>query len=148
MTRASTHRRAGARPRDQIAGELAQAIQLRRDLAELEIRHDRALLKRFSLVGGIAAALVLCGVPLLLTAAAWELAQVTELGFAGWLILFACGARRARHRGAWCWESASCEASFADCRTRWRNSGKIWLWVREWAKPGPGRLGTSADIHR
>ncbi len=47
-----------------------------------------ALLKRFSLVGGVSAAMVLCGVPLLLTAAAGELAQVTELGFVGWLIFF------------------------------------------------------------
>ena len=30
-------------------------IQLRRDLADLEIRHDRALIRRFLLVGGIAA---------------------------------------------------------------------------------------------
>ena len=54
----------------QTAGELAQMIQLRRELAELEVRHDRALVKRFLIVGGTAALLVVCGLPLLLTAAA------------------------------------------------------------------------------
>jgi uncharacterized membrane protein YqjE len=70
------------------AGELARMIQLRRDLADLEIRHDRALVKRFLLVGGTAALLVLCGLPLLLTAAALGLAQVTDLGAVGWLSFF------------------------------------------------------------
>lgn len=116
----------------QIAGELAEAIQLRRELAELEVRHDRALLKRFSLVGGLAAAMVLCGVPLLLTAAAWELAQVTELGFAGWLVGFgaafvvpgtvglAVGIRRLR--GEFC----GLQNTLAELR-------EDSLWVREWA---------------
>ena len=72
----------------QIAGELARAIQLRRDLADLEISHDRALLKRFLLVGGLSVAIVLSGVPLLLTAIALGLSQVTEVGLAGWLIFF------------------------------------------------------------
>ena len=116
----------------QIAGELAEAIQLRRELAELEVRHDRALLKRFSLVGGLAAALLLCGVPLLLTAAAWWLAQVTELGFVGWLVGFgavlvvpgtvglAVGIRRLR--GEFC----GLQNTLAELR-------EDSLWVREWA---------------
>ncbi|MHB8861793.1 MAG: phage holin family protein [Pirellulaceae bacterium] len=75
----------------QMAGELAQAIQLRRELVDLELRHDRVVLTRFLLVGGIAAAMVLCGVPLLLTAAAQELAQGTQLDLSAWLTLLGTG---------------------------------------------------------
>ena len=129
----------------QIAGELAEAIQLRRELAELEIRHDRALLKRFSLVGGVSAAMVLCGVPLLLTAAAWELAQVTELGFAGWLVCF----------GAVLVVPGTVGLAAGDSQAAWRvlrtaehaggTPGRFALGARMGA-PGPGRLGKSAHL--
>ena len=119
----------------QIAGELAQAIQLRRDLADLEIRHDRALLKRFLLVGGIAAAMVLSGVPLLLTAAALGLSQVTDLGVADWLVFFGVvlvvpgtvalvlGIRKLR-----C-EFCGLQSTLAELR-------EDSAWVREWANQG------------
>lgn len=71
----------------EAAGELAHMLQLRRDLADLEIRHDRALLRRFALVGGTAALLVVCGLPLWLTAAAWTLAESTGWSFCFWLCL-------------------------------------------------------------
>jgi uncharacterized membrane protein YqjE len=120
----------------QVAGELAQAIQLRKALADLEIRHDRALLKRFLLVGGIAAAMVLSGVPLLLTAAARGLSQVTDLGFSGWLVCFGVvlvvpgtvalllGIRKLR-----------CE--FCGLRSTWAELREDAAWVREWANQGP-----------
>lgn len=122
----------------QIAGELAQAIQLRRDLADLEIGHDRALLKRFSFVGGIAAAMVLCGVPLLLTAAALGLSQVTELGFSGWLVIFGVvlvvpgtvalvlGIRKLRR------EFCGLHNTLAELR-------EDSVWLREWANQGLDR---------
>ncbi|MHB8970789.1 MAG: phage holin family protein [Pirellulaceae bacterium] len=116
----------------QIAGELVQAIQLRRDLADLEIRHDRALLKRFLLFGGLAAALVLSGVPLLLTAAALGLSQVTELSLANWLVLMGVvlvvpgtvalvfGIRKV------CCEFCGLQSTLAELR-------EDAAWVREWA---------------
>jgi hypothetical protein len=118
-----------------MAGEFVQAIQLRRDLADLEMGHDRALLKRFALVGGISAALVLCGVPLLLTAAAVGLSQVTELGVASWLVFFGAvlvvpgavalslGIRKLRS------EFCGLQNTLAELR-------EDLVWVREWTESG------------
>lgn len=71
----------------QLADEAAQSLQLRRELAELELGHDRALLTRFACVGGVAMSLVIVGVTLLLVMAAWELSQITALSFSAWLAL-------------------------------------------------------------
>jgi len=85
VSRVLTHGRLECRCAE-TAGEVARMLQLRRELAELEIRHDRSLVKRFLWVGVPAAVLVLCGLPLLLTAAALRLGQTTELEAALWLL--------------------------------------------------------------
>ncbi len=116
----------------QTAGELARMMQLRRDLADLEIRHDRALVKRFLIVGGTAAVLVLCGLPLLLTSAALRLAQVTDLKAAVWLSFFGAvlvlpgivalvlSVRRLR-------------AEFCGLRSTLAELREDLVWIREWA---------------
>jgi uncharacterized membrane protein YqjE len=58
-----------------LAGELLRMAQLRRQLAALEIGHDRALLRRFLLVGGPGAVLTFIGAPLLLMVAARGIAR-------------------------------------------------------------------------
>ena len=114
------------------AGELARMIQLRRDLAELEVRHDRALVKRFLIVGGTAAVLVVCGLPLFLTAAALGLAQSTDIGTAVWLSFFGAvlvlpgtvaivlSVRRLR-------------AEFCGLRNTLAELREDLVWLREWA---------------
>lgn len=72
----------------QLAREATQSLNLRRELAELELSHDRALIQRFASVGGVAVALIIVGVSLLLVTAAWELSTVTNLSFTAWLALF------------------------------------------------------------
>ena len=116
----------------QTAGELAHMIQLRRELAELEFRHDRALVKRFLMVGGTAAVLVVCGLSLLLTAAAWRLGQVTEFSPGAWLFFFGAvlvlpgtvaivlSIRRLR-------------AEFCGLRNTLAELHEDLVWIREWA---------------
>jgi uncharacterized membrane protein YqjE len=72
----------------QLAREATQSLNLRRELAELELSHDRILLQRFASIGGVAVALIVIGVSLLLVTAAWELSAVTNLSFTAWLALF------------------------------------------------------------
>jgi cobalamin biosynthesis protein CobD/CbiB len=71
----------------QVGGELARMLQLRRELATLEFQHDRRLIRRFLLAGGVAAWLILSGCPLWLTAVALALSQVTTLSAVAWLSL-------------------------------------------------------------
>jgi uncharacterized membrane protein YqjE len=116
----------------QTASELARAIQLRRELAELELRHDRVVLRRFLSVGGIALALVACGLSLLLTAAADELARATDIRPAAWLSFFGAvlvlpgtvaivlSVRRLR-------------AEFCGLRNTLAELREDLVWLREWA---------------
>jgi uncharacterized membrane protein YqjE len=72
----------------QMAREATQSLNLRRELAELELSHDRVLIQRFAGIGGVAVALIVIGISLLLVTAAWELSAVTNLSFTAWLALF------------------------------------------------------------
>jgi uncharacterized membrane protein YqjE len=86
----ATRTPSGPGPLKPLAGELLRMVQLRRELAALEIGHDRALLRRFLLVGGPAAVLTLVGAPLLLLAAARAVAHT--LGWDETLSILAAGA--------------------------------------------------------
>ena len=68
--------------------DLAETLDLRRKLAEAEIKSDLAATKRLVVVGSLGAVLALWGVPLLLTALAFQLSLDTNIGFAAWLGIF------------------------------------------------------------
>lgn len=74
----------------EISGELGRMIRLRRELAELELRHDYRKIRRLSVVGGIGMGFVVIGLSLLFSAAAQKLASVTEVGALAWLTGFGC----------------------------------------------------------
>lgn len=78
-------------PADGIGGawaDLAETLELRRRLAEAEIRSDLATGKRLAIAGGVGLVLALVSLPLFLAALAWQLAAVTTIGFAAWLLIF------------------------------------------------------------
>ena len=139
----------------QLAGELNQSLQTRRELAELEIGHDRSLLRRFAMVGGAATGVLLIGVSLLLTAAAWELSQVTDLSFATWLtllgIVLCVPGSLALARGI-----HTLRTEFCGLRGTLAELREDLAWLREWTHregeeveiQGPHEVGSSADSLR
>ncbi len=66
--------------------QLAEMLSARRELAELEVRTDVASAKRLAVGGAIGAVLALCGLPLLLVAAAETLAVQFGHDHLGWLL--------------------------------------------------------------
>ena len=71
----------------ELAGEALEMLQLRRELAELEVRHDLRTGRRLLIVGGAGLVFLLSGLPLLLVAAARGLATWTNLGQTAWLLI-------------------------------------------------------------
>lgn len=116
----------------QAVAEAARMLQLRRDLARLELRHDRALVKWFLYFGGGAALLLVCGLPLLLAAAALALARTTPWSADVWLCIFGAvlvfpgliglvlSVRRLR-------------AEFCGLRSTWAELHEDLVWIRDWA---------------
>lgn len=70
-----------------LAGELDRMVRLRRELAELELRHDYRNMRRLAVVGGLGIGLMLIGLSLLCSAAAHKLAVVTNLSVQSWMAI-------------------------------------------------------------
>lgn len=68
--------------------DLAETLELRRRLAESEIRSDLATGKRLGIVAGVGLVLALTALPLLVAAVAWIVATITNVSFAVWLLVF------------------------------------------------------------
>ena len=71
-----------------LVDEFGRMLRLRRDLAELEIRHDYRLVRRFAVTAGVGVALTLVAVPLLLFVVAHGLEGMTRLSRVDWLLIF------------------------------------------------------------
>lgn len=67
--------------------DLAETLELRHRLAEAEIRSDLAAGKRLGTFGGVGVVFSLAGLPLVLSALAWEASILTNLSFACWLLI-------------------------------------------------------------
>jgi uncharacterized membrane protein YqjE len=67
--------------------DVSEMIELRRKLAEAEIKSDLAASKRLGIAGSLGIVFALVAAPLLLTALAFQLAAVTNVGFAAWLAI-------------------------------------------------------------
>ena len=117
-----------------LASELNRSVELRRELAALEITHDRQLLRRGIIVGGIGAVMALTGLPMLLQAAASGLASVTLLSTTVWsvimgvvllvpgLILLAHTIRKTR-------------SGLCGLKGTLSELNEDVIWLREWAQP-------------
>lgn len=116
------------------AAELGRMAALRRELAALELAHDRRLLRRSAVAGGIGFVLLIVGLTLLFQAAARGLALVTVLGISAWgliigsllflpgILLVAAAIRKAR-------------ADFRGLRSTLAELNEDLIWLREWAQP-------------
>jgi uncharacterized membrane protein YqjE len=115
----------------QLTREATQSLQLRRDLAELELGHDRLLLQRFAIVGSLAASLVIVGISLLLATAAWELSHITNLSFSAWLALLGIACLVP---GGWIlWGSVrTVRQEFCGLRGTLSELREDLAWLREW----------------
>lgn len=115
----------------QLAHEATQSLSLRRELAELELGHDRVLLRRFACFGGVAVALIVIGVSLLLVTAAWELSTVTQQSFTAWLVLLGAACLVP---GSWVlWRSVrTLRREFCGLRGTLAELREDLAWVREW----------------
>jgi uncharacterized membrane protein YqjE len=71
-----------------LAADLREMLQLRWDLARLEIQADIAHLKRLAFIWGVAAVMALTALPLLATALAETLDGWQGLARRGWLLIF------------------------------------------------------------
>lgn len=114
-----------------LAREATQSLQLRRELAELELGHDRILLQRFAGFGGVAIALIVIGTSLLLVTAAWELAAITQLSFTAWLALLGAACLVP---GSWVlWRSIrTVRREFCGLRGTLAELREDLAWLREW----------------
>ncbi len=74
-----------------FAGELAESLRLRMELAQLELAEDYRAAKRLAVVLLTAVVMLLTSLPLLAAALAEVLHGVGGLSRAGWLLLFALG---------------------------------------------------------
>ncbi len=73
----------------ELARDAVEGLQVRRELLEVEVRHDVRSIRRLVVVGGIGLVLVLTGIPVLLVAAAQQLARTTSLGITVWSLILA-----------------------------------------------------------
>jgi uncharacterized membrane protein YqjE len=71
-----------------LAAELSRMLALRRELAALEVAHDRQLLQQGGIVGGIGALLAVLGATQLVQSLAGYLASVTVLSTTAWSLIF------------------------------------------------------------
>ena len=116
-----------------VTAELSRMVTLRRELAALEINHDRQLTRRCLTVGLAGAILVLVALPLLLHAAADALSHITTLNATTWnvilgsalaapgIMLLAFGLRKFR-------------AEFCGLRGTLAELNEDLIWLREWTQ--------------
>ena len=71
----------------QLASDALEMLELRRELAELEIRHGTRVGKRLAIAGGAGAVLIITSLPLLLTSLAHGLSTWTRLSPANWILI-------------------------------------------------------------
>lgn len=74
-----------------LAGEVAESLKLRLELAQLELAEDYRSGKRLALVLLAAVVMFLTSLPLLVVSLAEVLDGVGQVGRAGWLLVFATG---------------------------------------------------------
>ena len=118
-----------------LVSELSQMLQLRRDLAALEIAHDRRLLRRAIILGGIGAVMVVTGLPLLLLAAAAKLGTVTQINGIGWTVILALALVAP---GAWILAQTvrKTRSNFYALRGTLSELQEDLIWLRDWVDSG------------
>jgi uncharacterized membrane protein YqjE len=74
-------------PFQRLAAELGRNFQLRRELATLEVAHDRQLLLRGAIMGGLGVLFAIVGLTQLVQSLAGYLAGVTTMGVIAWSLI-------------------------------------------------------------
>jgi uncharacterized membrane protein YqjE len=129
----------------QLRAELGRMLQLRRELATLEVHHDRRLIRRCLIVGSLGAAMTLVGLPLLLQIATQQLADLTTLSAAAWTLIMGAVLLVpglllvARAIGKF-------RSDFRGLRDTLAELNEDLIWLREWM-PGGADDGDDDDVH-
>jgi uncharacterized membrane protein YqjE len=121
----------------QLAANAVEMLELRRELAELEVRHDAQAGKRLGLVGGVAAVLIVTALPLLLTALAHGLAGWTRINdpsvwmliLGGFSLFLGAGLGWAAYRRF--------RSDFSGLRGTLAELQEDVVWLREWTQSEP-----------
>ncbi len=118
----------------QLAAQAVEMLEMRRELAELEIRHDALVGRRLAFVGGAAAVLVITALPLLLAALAHGLAEWTRIEspalwmllLGGFCLLLGAGIGWAAYRRF--------RNDFSGLRNTRTELQEDLVWLREWTR--------------
>lgn len=130
-----------------LVGDVVRAVQLRRELAELEVWHDVRAARRLAFVGGVGALLVVTGLPVYVICAVHSLAAHTSLGFIGWALILASllvvpgmitlAVAVARFR-----------SDFSGLRRTLTELNEDMVWLREWVERQEGADTADSDHDR
>lgn len=127
-----------------LAGELAESLKLRLELAQLELTEDYRAGKRLGLVLAAALVMALTSLPLFLASLAETLDGVGRIGRAGWLLVFALVlVLIATSSSAVAWRRF--RRNMAGLQQTIEELREDLLWLREWTASGPG---ASQSPHR
>ena len=130
-----------------LAGDVAESLKLRLELAQLELADDYRSGKRLAIVLLIALVVVLTSLPLLLVSLADALHGVAQISRAGWLLVFAIGLLLAAFSSAaLAWRRfrrnlVGLQESIEELR-------EDLLWLREWTGADATGPETSAERDR
>ncbi len=117
----------------QFASDALQMLQLRRELAELEIRHDASAGRRLAIVGGAGTVLILSSLPLWLNSLAIGLSTWTSVSHVVWLLLLAAFSFSVGVAVTWS-AYRRFRREFSGLRGTLAELNEDVIWLREWTE--------------
>ena len=121
----------------QLAGHAVEMLELRRDLAQLELQHDAQVGKRLAIGGGIGAILVITAWPLLLSSLAIGLSRWTQLHSpAIWLLILGGFSLFLGFGIGWA-AYQRFRADFTGLKCTLAELNEDLAWLREWTQSQP-----------
>ncbi len=127
-----------------LAGEVAESVKLRLELAQLELMEDYHSARRLALVLAAALVMLLTSLPLLVVALAEALDGAGQLSRAGWLVIFALGLILiATAGGLFAWRRFRC--GMVGLQETVEELREDILWLREWTAAPPPNPDSDHD---
>jgi uncharacterized membrane protein YqjE len=128
----------------QLASDALEMLELRRELAELEIRHGTRVGKRLAIAGGAGAVLIITSLPLLLTSLAHGLSTWTRLSPANWILILG-GFSLLLGAGIGWAAYQRFRSDFTGLKSTLAELNEDMVWLREWTETqqAPRRSATS-----
>jgi uncharacterized membrane protein YqjE len=124
----------------QLADNAVEMLELRRELAQLELQHDARVGKRLAIVGGVGAVLIVTAWPLLLSSLAHGLSKWTQLHSPAIWMLIVGGLSLFLGVGISWAAYQRFRADFTGLKCTLAELNEDLVWLREWTRsqPPPG----------